>query len=148
MSLSSHHCAFGAHIHCPLSLCFSVCMIKGTGTIPNRCFLISNASSVANRVFGKRMNILVLKKRDQEQVIHSEPALPWTSRSAAEPKEPIPPNPEVEETRLDSSPVEIQVWKASGNACLWDPLPHTFRVSLLCPVLRSLSRSPQVCRPR
>lgn len=49
------------------------------------------------------------EKRDQEQVIHSESALPWTSRSAAEPKEPIPPNPEVEETRLDSSPVEIQV---------------------------------------
>lgn len=36
---------------------------KGTGSIPNRCFLYSNASSVANRVFGNRMNILVLKKR-------------------------------------------------------------------------------------
>lgn len=29
--------------------------------LPRLCFLASNASSVANKVFGKRMKILVLK---------------------------------------------------------------------------------------
>lgn len=66
------------------------------------------------------------EKREEEQVIHSEPTLSWTSRFGAEPKEPIPPNPEEKETTLDSSPIETQECEkqvemhTSGTPC---PIP-------------------------